>query len=196
MLKDTKFKVGITGGIGAGKSLICSIISSMGYPVFNSDLEARKLLNTDLTIKRQIIDLFGKASYQNNELNRPYIAQQVFDDKQLLEQLNQLIHPAVRQSFSAWINLQTSQLVFNEAAILFETGGYKSYDYTILVTADTETRIKRVLKRDKTDRKAIEKRMNNQWSGEQKKELANFVIDNNDNVLLLPQVLQIINQLT
>ena len=188
--------VGITGGIGSGKTFVCHILESMGYPVFYSDKEAKAILMNDSNVKQQIIDLFGGESYQNNgNLNRDFLASKIFSDKKLLSKMNSIVHPAVRQYFKIWTEKQKSKIVFNEAAIIFEIGIAKNYDDVILVTASKDTKIKRIQKRDKSSIQDIEKRMNNQWTDEQKKKLTEFVIDNDKNVMLLPQIDSILNKI-
>lgn len=189
-------KIGITGGIGSGKSFVCQILESMGYPVFYSDKEAKSILINNLKVKTQIIELFGNGAYLNNEsLNRELLASKIFNDKELLAKMNAIVHPVVRQCFIDWANLQNSTIVFNEAAIIFESGIQKNYDSTLLITASENTKIKRIQLRDKSTIIEIQKRMNNQWSDERKIELADFVIVNDDDVMLLPQIIYFIEGL-
>ena len=187
--------VGITGGIGTGKSTICRILGIMGYPVFYSDTAAKEILSSDSNVRNQIIELFGSETYIGHNPNREYLAQMVFNDSQKLEQLNQIVHPAVRNQFKEWSKNQNSNLVFNEAAILFELGSYKNFSKTILVTSPTELRIERILKRDQSTVEKIKSRMQNQWSDAQKSSLADFVIVNDEQTLILPQVLEILKKL-
>jgi len=193
-LKKQK-KVGVTGGIGAGKSIVCRILSAMGYPVFNSDLQARSIINTDPSVKKEVISLFGEEAYHQNELDRKYIAKCVFNNKSLLTQLNNIVHPAVRREFSSWAKAQDASLVFNEAAILFETGTYKQYDAMLLVTASESTRIERVMERDQVSEEEVRKRMNKQWADEKKIPLADFCIENDKEKMLIPQVLETVSKL-
>lgn len=167
----------------------------MGYPVFYSDSEAKQLLSTNSNVRRQIIERFGSQAYRGDHPNKEYLAQMVFNDAQKLEQLNQLVHPAVRSLFNEWSNHQNSSIVFNEAAILFESGSYKNFSKTILVTSPTELRIERLLKRDQTTVEKIKARMQNQWSDAQKISLADYVIVNNEKTLVIPQVLDILKKL-
>ena len=181
--------IGITGGIGSGKTFVCRIFESMGYPVFYSDKEAKSILNNDLTVKNQIIDLFGKEAYLSNELlNREFLASKIFDNKELLSKMNAIVHPTVRRYFNEWVVQQKSNIVFNEAAIIFEIGNDKNYDAVVLVKASKETKVNRIQTRDNSSLKEIEKRMNNQWSDDRKIELADYVIDNNVGIMLLPQI--------
>lgn len=187
-------KIGITGGIGAGKSIVCELLTTLGYPVFNSDSEAKILMNT--VLKSDIQKLFGEKAYLKNELNRTYISELIFNDKPLLSQLNGIVHPAVREAFDKFSAESTSSLVFNEAAILFETGAYKYFDAVVLVTASEKTRIKRVMDRDGVTETQVKERMANQWTDKQKGELTTFRIQNDNDKLILPQTLTVINQLT
>ncbi|MBG6132100.1 dephospho-CoA kinase [Aquimarina sp. EL_43] len=170
--------VGLTGGIGSGKSTVAKMFEQLGVAVYIADIEAKRLMNEDALVKKQIIDLLGNDSYINEELNRSYIANVVFNDSSKLLQLNAIVHPAVANHFDCWKSKQKGNYVVKEAAILFENEGHKQCDYTILVSAPIETRIERVLKRDKTTREDILSRMNNQWEDARKIPLADFVIYN------------------
>lgn len=181
-------KIGVTGGIGSGKSTVCSLLEHLGFPVFYSDQEAKRILDSDTGLKSQMISIFGVDVYLNNKLNRPYLAQKIFSDKKNVEKVNALVHPRVRKCFDEWAEKQNSKLVFNEAAILFETEAYKSFDATILITAPEKLRIQRVLKRDSTSELEIISRIKNQWPDEQKIPLATFVIRNDDHHGVLEQV--------
>ena len=136
-------KIGIAGGIGSGKSIVAKILETMNYPVYYSDERSKELVDTDLEVKEQFIKLIGTEVYQNGKLNRPFLAKQLFSNDDLRFKINEIIHPKVRNAFNLWSEKQTTSLVFNEAAILFETGGYKSLDCTILVTAPIELKIQR-----------------------------------------------------
>ncbi len=192
---SNKKLIGITGGIGAGKSIICSIIHATGYPVFYSDKAAKEILNSNEDVKTKIREIFGVEAYKNEELNRPFIAQKIFTDQNLLTAINNVVHPAVRQSFTNWAEKQTTTLVFNEAAILFETGAYKLYDATVLVTAPEAIRIERVMKRDHISAEAVHKRINKQWPDAEKENLADHVLINDNSTLLIPQVNDLIAKL-
>lgn len=167
----------------------------MGYPVFYSDHEARTILSEDNDTKQEVISLFGENAFTNNVPNRAYIAQQVFQNSEKLEKLNALIHPKVRTKFETWKTLQQSPIVFNEAAILFETGAYKNFTKNILVTAPKDLRIARVLARDNSSVEEIEKRMASQWPENKKIALADFIIENNDKAAVLPQLESILKTL-
>ncbi len=187
--------VGITGGIGAGKSIVCRIINTMGYPVFYSDIEAKKILNSDSQVISALKTIFGKEAYSSNaELNRNYISEKIFSNQSLLNSINDIVHPAVRKAFHDWADEQEKEIVFNEAAILFETNAYKKYHINILVTAPEKLRLKRVMQRDSTTEEAIKARMLKQWSDEKKKKIANLIIKNDDQILLIPQVINLLKE--
>ncbi|EIJ40147.1 dephospho-CoA kinase [Galbibacter orientalis DSM 19592] len=170
--------VGLTGGIGSGKSTVAKFFKELGVPVYIADLEAKKLMETNDDIRRDIISIFGADAYENNLPNRKYLAEIVFENPEKLEQLNAIIHPAVGKHFEEWYQQQKVPYVIKEVAILFENGGDKQCDLVITVTAPKEIRIERVLKRDQTTRKAIEARMQNQWSDKEKIKKSDFVIEN------------------
>jgi dephospho-CoA kinase len=189
---DSKKLIGITGGIGAGKSLISRVLIALGYPVFNSDDASRLIVNSDLNVIQAIKNEFGEIAYNQGVLNRKLIGELVFNHPEKLNQLNQIIHPAVGKALIDWKDQQDKKILFNEAAILFETGNYKKYDATILVTAPKEVRAMRVMKRDSASAEVVAKRMENQWSDEQKIALADYVITNDDSSFLIPQILEVI----
>jgi dephospho-CoA kinase len=187
--------IGITGGIGSGKSIVCKILVKLGYPVFYADLAAKKVMNEDQKLKSELIHLLGENAYFNNELNRPFIAEQIFKSSQLKNEVNALVHPAVYQVYENWKQEQESDLVFNESALLFETGSYKRFDATILVSANRETRIQRVMERDNTSRESVLDRMSHQLDDHAKQKLCDFEILNEGNTLLFPQLLKILDLL-
>ncbi|NBW30652.1 MAG: dephospho-CoA kinase [Flavobacteriales bacterium] len=176
-------------GIGAGKSLVAEIIKAMGYPVYNSDERAKELTDSNPKIKEDLIHLFGEEIYQNDKLNKFALAQAIFS---LREKVNALIHPIVREDFNLWALAQNNSLVFNESAILFETGSFKNFDAIILVYAPAELRIKRIMKRDNCSENEVLKRMNSQFSDEEKYQLTEFRVLNDEQTPLLKQVEQII----
>ena len=186
-------KVGVTGGIGSGKSTVCNLFKCLDVPVFNADEAGRRLLAEDHTVIEQIKNIFGEEIIRNRKPDRKKIAELVFSNTEKLTKLNSVIHPAVRKKFNNWVAGQTSPYIIDEAAILFETGIYKQLDFTILVTAPEQLRIKRVMQRDGIDEASIKSRMKNQWSDEEKKKIASFVIANDDITPLLPQVMDIHN---
>lgn len=172
--------IGLTGGIGSGKSVVLSVFSSFGVPCYESDNRAKKLMHEDLELIYQIKALFGDEIYENDKLNRSKLADLVFADKSKLERLNALVHPRVKKDFQSFVDQQDAVYVIKETAILFETGAAKDCDATILVTAPEKLRTERVMKREKTNAAHIKSRMNNQWSDEKKIQLADYVINNID----------------
>ncbi len=188
-------KIGITGGIGSGKTFVCHIIEKLKYPVFYSDIIAKKLMNENIDLSQKIRQLLGNEAYLNGILNKSFIAQKIFEIPTLRNELNEIVHPEVYLAFENWCNSQTCKLVFNESALLFETESYKRFDKTILITADISIKIERIKKRDLLDETEIKRRMNSQLSDEIKLKLADFVIDNNEQKLVLPQLIRCIHEL-
>lgn len=188
-------KVGLTGGIGAGKSTIGKVFKTLGIPVFDSDQFAKATLNQD-EVRGQLIDWMGKHVYDAGIPNRVEMAKLLFNDDALREKVNGLIHPRVRTEFVTWVARQQSPYVIQEAAILFETGGYKHLDFNVLVIAPEELRLKRVLARDDVSEHQVKQRMARQWSDDRKRELADFEIVNDDQSMVLPQVIQIHEKLS
>ena len=172
--------VGLTGGIGSGKSTIAEMFRELGVPVYNSDERAKLLMNTSKKIKKQLVELLGKKAFLDDKLNKAFIAKKVFNDANLLEQLNHIVHPVVRKDFIKWMKKQNAAYVIQETALLFENNTQDLYDIVILITAPKELRIERVLSRDETSKDQIMARMNNQLDDEVKVELANLVIENID----------------
>lgn len=173
--------VGLTGGIGSGKSTVADMFAELRVPVYIADIEAKKLTNSSKKIKKKIIELLGKDSYKKGLLNNEFVAQKVFNDKKLLKKINKIIHPKVAKHFKKWVTRQQGNYCIKEAAILFENGSYKFCDFTILITTPRELRIERILYRDENaSLKSIEDRMKNQWSDDEKEKLADFVIENID----------------
>ena len=170
--------VGLTGGIGSGKTTVAKQFSELGVPIYIADDEAKSLMNRSKVIKRKLIKLFGDKAYLNGELNRPYIANIIFNDKAYLNKMNAIVHPKVARHFEKWVLKQDAPYVIKEVAILFENNGHKACDYVITVVAPIETRIKRLLKRDNTSKEKIEAIMNNQWTDEEKIKHSHFVIKN------------------
>lgn len=172
--------VGLTGGIGSGKTTVAKYFEELGVPVYIADLEAKALMNRSKVIRRKLIALFGNEAYLENTLNRPFIAQQIFNDKKLLNAMNAIVHPKVASHFKRWVNKQDSPYVISEAAILFENGSYKKYDFIITVTAPENIRLQRVIKRDNSNKQKVEAIMANQWSDQEKIKRSDFVIENID----------------
>jgi len=173
-------KIGLTGGMGSGKSTVAQMFRDLGIPVYNSDERAKELMRTSKKIRKKIIDLLGESSYHGDELDRSYIAKKVFQDKPLLAKLNSIVHPAIRKDFLKWADTQESEYVLQETALLFENNAQKLYDKTILVTAPQELRLERLLKRDESSKEELLARMDNQLEDDAKIKLANFIIENID----------------
>jgi dephospho-CoA kinase len=185
-------KIGITGGIGSGKSTVCKVFSVIGIPVFNADEEARRLMQEDKNLVEKIKELFGEEAYLNEKLNRAKIAAMVFENKDLLQKLNALVHPAVGKEFIRWAAKQTDQpYVIKEAAILFESNAHKGLDYVIAVSAPEKLRIERIMQRDGVSAEQVKQRMKNQWPERKKVQLADFVVVNDDKKMVLPQVMRL-----
>lgn len=185
-------KVGITGGIGSGKSTACKVFSFLGIPVFEADLVAKQLMNSDPEIRLQLIHLFGPPVYLPDlTIDRKYLAGIVFNNLPLLAQLNAIVHPVVHRDFEKWCSEQYSDYIIHESAILFESGFHKLMDKTIAVVANENERIDRVMKRDKITEEMVKQRMKNQLSDNEKIKLADFVIGNNDDELIIPQIIEI-----
>jgi dephospho-CoA kinase len=188
-------KVGITGGIGSGKSLVCAVFSSLGVPVYDSDTRAKNLMNENETIKQALIGYFGNNVYADGSLNRLFLAQKIFNNKPALDFVNSIVHPAVRNDFLQWAECQDAPYVIEEAALLFESGAYKLLDVVITVTCPEEIRIQRVIERDKTTRENVLQRIKNQMLESEKKSRSDFVIINDDKHSLIDQVNNIHNKI-
>ncbi len=178
-------QIGLSGGIGSGKSTIAMVLEKMGYPVFYSDQVAKRLYVEHPVLQKQLVDLLGPEVYRDGQLNRQFLSEQLFSNAELKAQVSALVHPIVRSTFENWAQQQTSDLVFNEAAILFETGAYLLFDATILIMAPLETRIERVQKRDSLSREEVLKRIANQWTDTQKMALTPYHIVNDGRPLLI-----------
>ncbi len=188
-------KVGITGGIGSGKSIICRVFKSLNVPVYYADQRARFLAETNPEIRYQISEVFGTQAYLDSVYNTTFIANKVFNNKALLNRLNSIIHPAVAKDFHTWSQSCSGPYLIEEAAILYESGASNNMDYVIVVDACEKTRFLRIQKRDGLSEDKIKSRVLNQWSTDKLKALADWTIDNNENVLVLPQILHIHNTL-
>jgi dephospho-CoA kinase len=170
--------VGLTGGIGSGKTTVAKMFETFGIPVYIADIEAKLLMNRSKVIKRKLKQLLGDEAYVNERLNRPFIAKKIFNNKELLQQMNAIVHPKVASHFKRWLKKQSAPYIIKEVAILFENGSYKDCDFTITVTAPKEEKIKRVIKRDNSSKEKVSAIMSNQWSDAQRIELSDFVIKN------------------
>ncbi len=173
--------IGLTGGIGSGKSTVAKFIEEMGFPVYYSDVRAKEIVNDDELLKKGIIELLGEKAYDENGLyDRKYVAEIVFNDEELLQKLNGMIHPAVKYDFEKWVGNQTTEFVFKETALLFELKLNESCFKSVLVTADDNLRLKRVMDRDRKTYREVENVMNKQMPEKDKIKIADFVIFNND----------------
>ena len=170
--------IGLTGGIGSGKTRVVKVFSDLGVPCYIADNVAKELMAKEASLIKQIKDLFGAKAYNTQGLNRAYIGAIVFSDLQKLQALNAIVHPAVAKDFSLWLALQKAPYVIKEVAILFETGGYKAVDQTLLITAPKEVRLQRAMQRDQVAKEVILSRMNHQWEDEQRIPLADHIINN------------------
>lgn len=197
MNKKKTLLVGISGGIGAGKTLISKIFSLLNIPIYNADERAKWLMVNHQTLKNNIVKEFGEESYdKDGGLNRRYLANIVFSDPEKTSRINELVHPAVGEDFKQWADSQHTVYVLKEAALLFETGSYKSLDYTIHVTASESIRIDRVKSRDpqrSTDQ--IRQIILKQFTDKEKNKLADFLVTNDESILVIPQVIKIHEQL-
>lgn len=173
--------VGLTGGIGSGKTTIANLFATeFTIPIYIADTKAKELIAQDTHLQQEIKALLGEDAFVEGKYNTAFVASIVFSTPEKLQALNQLIHPYVQQDFERWREEQHSPYVIKESAILFESGSYKDCDYIITVTAPLEERIRRVMLRDKIDRKTVEKRIKNQWNDENRIKLSTFVVDNRD----------------
>lgn len=188
-------KIGLTGGIGSGKSTVARIFEILGIPVYYADAAAKRLMNTDPALREQIIAAFGAEAYTGGELNRQYLAQQVFHDEKKLAGLNSLVHPATIHDAEKWIAAQTSPYTVKEAALIFESGSEKLLDYVIGVSAPQELRIQRTMQRDHISREEVLKRIHQQMDEKLKMEQCNFIVYNDEEQPVLPQVLALHRQL-
>lgn len=187
-------KIGITGGIGSGKSTACKVFEILGIPVFYADDVAKQIMVIDPLLKSQVKETFGEESYlEDGSVNRKYLAQIVFNNEQELQKLNKLVHPAVFRAFDNWALGLTSKAPYlvKEAALLFESDSYKMCDQNILVTAPLEVKINRVMQRDHVNREEVEARMSKQWTDEEKIKFANFIIYNDEQHSVISQVLEL-----
>ncbi|HMT74205.1 MAG TPA: dephospho-CoA kinase [Chitinophagaceae bacterium] len=183
--------IGLTGGIGSGKSTVAKVFETLGIPVYYADDAAKRLMNTNPSLKQEIVRHFGTESYKDGILNRAYIASIVFGNKEKLNQLNSLVHPATIEDSQQWVNQQTAPYIIREAALLFESGASKGLDYVIGVSAPLLLRIQRVMQRDGLSKGEIEQRISRQMDEEEKMRLCDFVINNDEQTLIITQILEL-----
>lgn len=172
--------VGLTGGIGSGKSTVAKFFKALGVPVYDSDVQAKRIMKSSKKIRKKIIALLGEEAYEDKSLNRAYIAKSVFGNKELLEELNGIVHPAVRKHFLKWSQKQDYPYVVQETALLFENKSNHLYDKVILVTAPQKLRIARVMSRDNSTEEQVLARIENQLADTDKIELSDYIIENID----------------
>ncbi|MGD1844852.1 MAG: dephospho-CoA kinase [Salibacteraceae bacterium] len=189
------WSIGLTGGIGSGKSTVAQVFEALGVPVYYSDARGRFLLAHDPDVQKQVQHHFGAEVFRSGQPDRAALAAKVFGNPKGLEQLNQIIHPAVGRDFQQWKAKQNSGYVLKESAILFEHNLHLQSDKTILVVAPEAVRIRRVMARDEATEAAVRARMKHQWSDDQKEKLADFVVVNDDQQMVIPQVLAIHQEL-
>ena len=190
-------KVGLTGGIGSGKTTVSNFLLDYGIPVYNSDSKGKTLMNTNLELKNNIVSIFGERVYDNGILNTNLLSSIVFNDSTKIEQLNNLVHPKVAQDFNQWVGKNNNKpILVKEAAILIESGAYLNMDKIILVVSEKSTRINRVSKRDNSDLDSIEKRINHQLTDNEKIKYADYIIENNSSLENLKlEVLKVVNKI-
>ncbi|MBQ5997261.1 MAG: dephospho-CoA kinase [Bacteroidales bacterium] len=189
-------RIGITGGIGSGKTTVCEVFKALQIPVYHADDRARQLMDAPGPLREQLTRTFGRDIYTPEGLDRRRFAAMLFGDEAAVQRVNSLVHPAVMADFANWAETQTAPYVLHEAAILFETGLYRQFDANILVTAPVEVRIRRVTSRDACEPAAVMQRMRHQWDDARKLPLADYVIQNDNVQLIVPQVMRIHAQLS
>lgn len=188
-------RIGITGGMGAGKSVISEMMRCLGIPVYDADIASKKILNSNTKVKTQLIELLGEEIFSNDQLNRPLMAQLIFNNNELLLKTNAIIHPAVFEDFIAWSEVQNKEVVACETAILFESGMVSYFDSILMVSAPLEIRIERCIKRNNFTREQVLERIAKQMDESKKTELSDFVIDNDNRKALYPQLKNFLNNL-
>ena len=184
-------KIGITGGIGSGKSTVANLFEVLGIPVYNADLAAKRLMNEDVALKEKIKQQFGDDVYKNEKLDNKYLAQIVFSSEEKLHLLNSIVHPATINDANAWMLKQTTPYTLKEAALLFESGAAEQLDHIIGVYAPLPTRVQRVRERDNISAEEVMKRISRQLDETIKMRLCDYVITNNEQQLVVPQVLEL-----
>ena len=188
-------KIGITGGIGSGKTYVASVFQSLGIPIFNADIQAKKIMTSSRKLIKLLKEEFGNDIYKDSDLNKEKLASIVFSNSDKLQKLNSLVHPIVKEEFNNWCKKQTSPYVIKEAAILFESNSHIGLDAVICVSAPLDLRMRRLLNRDDYSKKEIKKRIENQISQEEKEKLSDYIIVNDEKELLLPKIIKIHKEL-
>lgn len=187
--KVLTLKIGITGGIGSGKTTVARIFETLGIPVYYADTRAKEIMNENEELRKKIIQHFGEASYENNQLNRHYIAMQVFNDDKKLGLLNSIVHPLTIADAEKWMQAQTTPYALKEAALIFEAGSQRQLDYVIGVSSPLELRIERVKQRENITREKVMERISKQMDEAEKIKRCDFVVYNDEQQMLIPQVL-------
>lgn len=185
--------VGLTGGIGSGKTTVARMFNKLGVPIYIADFEAKKLMNNSKVIKRKLIQLFGKEAFKDDKINKPFLASKIYNNKNMLLKMNAVVHPKVKTHFKKWLKKKNVPYVIKEAAILFENEGYKECDFVITVTASKKEKIQRVIIRDNSTKENVIAIMKNQLTDKEKAKLSNYVINNNSLLSTKKQV-KIIHQ--
>ncbi|MGZ5245132.1 MAG: dephospho-CoA kinase [Bacteroidia bacterium] len=186
-------KIGITGGMGSGKTTVCKVFETYGVPLYYADDRAKLVMNQNDEVKKKLKALFGDDIYgEDGILNKKRMSEKAFSNPYMLKKLESVIHPAVAEDFEEWANQFTDKpYIVKEAAMLFESGSYKHMDKNILVKADLEERLKRIIKRDNTTREKAMLRIDKQWTDEEKEPLSDYILYNNSETLLLPQIIKL-----
>ena len=184
-------KLGVTGGIGSGKTSVCKVFSVLGIPVFSADEEAKKIMEVDTGIILRLNAIAGKNLYTEGTLNRAELAKLIFNNRFMLEKINSLVHPVVFSRFNEWVKKQEAPYVIMEAAILFESGGREKVDRVVTVTAPVEERIARVIRRSNITKEEVMERIKNQMNDNNKIKQSDYVIDNSENEMIIPAILNI-----
>lgn len=187
--------IGLTGGIGSGKSTVARLIRTIGFPVYDADQRGRYLQTHDRKLIGEMADLLGEDIFVNNQIDRKKVAERVFGNPDLLEKLNQLVHPRVKQDFEQWVQTQQAPLLFKESALLVETGSFRECDALVFVKAPESIRIARVMARDDVTEEEVKSRIDRQMSDEEKAAVSDYTVVNDDRRALIPQVEKLIDQL-
>jgi dephospho-CoA kinase len=193
--ENRRIKLGVTGGIGSGKTSVCRVFSVLGVPLFSADQEAREIMGNDKSIMRRVNSIAGRDLYPDGSLDRMQLAAIIFNDKMLLEKVNSLVHPVVFDHYMKWEKKQTTPYTIMEVAILFESGASLLVDRILTVVAPVEERINRIIERNQLSREQIQERIRNQWDDESRIKLSDYVIRNSDNEMIIPAVLEIHEEL-
>lgn len=194
-VKKHRIKLGVTGGIGSGKTSVCKVFTILGIPVFSTDPEARKIMENDESVVRRINSIAGRNLYINGKLNRNELASLIFNDNTLLQKVNSLIHPIVFEHFKQWETEQDAPYVIMEAAVLFESGGSKLVDRIATIVAPLEERVERVILRNNLSREQVMERMQNQIDDKIRIKQSDYVIHNSENEMIIPAILKIHNDI-